>query len=105
MDEIFPNPDPRYNPFDPIPDPSESPPLQRGLGASLQEGTPGSCKGENCNMCRVNPASHKVEEVIFDDDPNPRSWQDFGGQKILARHPSTAYVCRECFHKIMGHGT
>ncbi|WP_439372966.1 hypothetical protein [Bradyrhizobium sp. DASA03120] len=49
---------------------------------------PGSRDGERC-FCG-NPAAHKVEEVIFADDPRP------------IRHPLTSYVCREHFREIMG---
>lgn len=45
------------------------------------------CEGEKC-FCGV-PASHKVEEVIFDDDPSP------------LRHPLTAYICDYHFRQIM----
>lgn len=43
-------------------------------------------KGEKCRICK-KPASHKLEEVIFDDDPN------------IARHSYRAYVC--CIHFIL----
>lgn len=47
------------------------------------------CKGEKCNMCG-SPATHKVGEEVFDDDPrNPG-------------HNLTAYVCCKHFKKIMG---
>lgn len=46
------------------------------------------CKGETCRCGQ--PATHKVEENIFEDDPFPM------------RHPFTAYVCCECFGRIMG---
>ena len=46
------------------------------------------CMGEKC-WCGA-PAAHKVEEVLFPDDPFP------------ARHPFTAYLCREHFRQIMG---
>lgn len=48
-----------------------------------------SCAGEKCRMCGKD-AEHKVEETIFWDDP----YQN--------RHELTAYVCHECFKKIMG---
>ncbi|MGY8665719.1 hypothetical protein Q3C01_25630 [Bradyrhizobium sp. UFLA05-109] len=47
----------------------------------------GSCDGERC-FCG-EPAAHKVEEVVFADDPQP------------IRHPLTSYVCREHFRQIM----
>ncbi len=46
------------------------------------------CDGERC-FCG-QPADHKVEETIFDDDPQP------------IRHPLTAYICHEHFVQIMG---
>jgi len=46
------------------------------------------CEGEECS-CGA-PAEHKVEEVIFYDDPHQQ------------RHPFTAYVCHKCFVHIMG---
>ncbi|MCP3471351.1 hypothetical protein NLM33_13520 [Bradyrhizobium sp. CCGUVB1N3] len=49
---------------------------------------PGSREGERC-FCG-EPAAHKVEEVVFADDPQP------------VRHPLTSYVCREHFREIMG---
>ena len=48
----------------------------------------GYCQGEKC-YCG-DPASHKVEEVIFHDDPLP------------GRHPLTAYVCDVHFRRLMG---
>ena len=74
---------------------------------------PASCRGEKCGICfrkaidnrelilgheipseeldklYIVMASHKVEEHIFDDDPNP------------IRHPLTQYVCCEHFKMIM----
>ncbi len=47
-----------------------------------------TCQGERC-FCGA-PASHKVEEAIAYDDPNPN------------RHPLTSYVCRSHFRAIMG---
>lgn len=49
----------------------------------------GSCKGEVCSVCG-NPATNKLEETIFWDDPNKM------------RHPLTAYVCRDHFRMIVG---
>lgn len=46
------------------------------------------CDGERC-WCS-NPATHKIEEVVFDDDPVPE------------RHPLTSYVCFEHFRQMMG---
>lgn len=47
------------------------------------------CEGERC-YCGA-PAEHKVEEVMFMDDPHRRS-----------RHPFTMYICHEHFVAIMG---
>jgi hypothetical protein len=47
------------------------------------------CIGENCRICG-RPAAHKVEEVIFDDDPD------------VHRHPFTAYLCCRHFAAVMG---
>jgi hypothetical protein len=49
----------------------------------------GCCKGEICSVCG-KPATNKLEETIFYDDPNKM------------RHPLTAYVCREHFRMIVG---
>lgn len=47
-----------------------------------------SCKGE---VCKCNDeATHKIEETIQHDDPEPN------------RHPLTAYVCCDCFKQLMG---
>jgi hypothetical protein len=46
------------------------------------------CEGERCYCGK--PAEHKVEEVIFDDDP------------IQSRHPLTSYICHEHFAGVMG---
>jgi len=46
------------------------------------------CEGEHCYCGK--PAEHKVEEVIFDDDP------------IQSRHPFTTYICHRHFVQIMG---
>jgi hypothetical protein len=48
-----------------------------------------ACRGETCTMCR-EPATHKVGEEIFHDDPMPY------------RHNLTAYICCPCFVKIVG---
>ena len=50
------------------------------------------CVGEVCRICK-SPATHKVEEVIFDDDPNSM------------RHPLVAYVCCAHFSILMGPAT
>ena len=50
-----------------------------------------TCKGEPCSVCG-KPSTKKVEETIFDDDPNP--W----------RHGLSAYLCDEHFKMIMSHG-
>lgn len=47
------------------------------------------CIGEKCRICGKE-ATHKVSEVIFDDDPNP------------FRHEYTSYICREHFKMIFG---
>ena len=49
----------------------------------------GCCEGEKCSVCG-NPATNKLEETIFHDDPYPM------------RHPLTAYVCKEHFRMIVG---
>lgn len=48
----------------------------------------GSCDGERC-FCNM-PAEHKIEEVIFWDDPDQM------------RHPFTTYVCHQHFVQFMG---
>jgi hypothetical protein len=48
----------------------------------------GSCQGEVCSVCG-KPATNKLEETIFWDDPYPN------------RHNLTAYVCREHFDMIV----
>lgn len=48
-----------------------------------------SCGDEKCRICR-SPATHKVDEKIAPDDPNP------------VGHNFTAYVCCEHFRLIMG---
>lgn len=52
---------------------------------------PASSVGERCRLCGAD-ASRKVEEVLFDDDPQP------------IRHPLTAYLCLGCFAGVM-HGS
>lgn len=47
-----------------------------------------SCRGERCSICGKD-ATKKVEETLFDDDPNP------------IRHPVVAYVCEEHFNYVM----
>lgn len=47
-----------------------------------------SCEGELC-YCGA-PASHKVEETLFDDDP------------ARHRHPLTRYICHAHFRLLMG---
>lgn len=47
----------------------------------------GCCEGEHC-YCGM-PATRKVEEVVFHDDPYP------------FRHPKTTYLCQEHFDIIM----
>lgn len=49
-------------------------------------------KGETCSCCQ-QPAAHKIGEEILPDDP------------FQARHNYTAYVCCECFTKILGPAT
>lgn len=49
---------------------------------------PGSREGERCFCGKA--AAHKVEEVVFADDPQP------------IRHPLTSNVCHEHFREIMG---
>ena len=48
-----------------------------------------SCQGEHCAVCH-QPATHKLEEAIQHDDPNP------------IRHELTAYVCCRHFRMIVG---
>jgi hypothetical protein len=47
------------------------------------------CTGRKCDICH-RPAAHKVEEVIFDDDPD------------IHRHPLTTYLCCPHFVAVMG---
>jgi hypothetical protein len=47
------------------------------------------CIGERCRICG-QPAPHKVEEVIFEDDPT------------RPRHPFTTYLCCAHFALVMG---
>lgn len=58
---------------------------------NLSTQIPPTCRGEKCSMCGAQ-AYHKVEEEIMPSDPVP------------FRHPYTAYVCHDCFRKIMGPG-
>ena len=64
----------------------------RDAVASTEKGTAPfvskCCEGEKCH-CGA-PADHKVEEVVFDDDPYP------------ARHPLTSYICDTHFCEVMG---
>ena len=48
------------------------------------------CRDEVCGACGEAAAYHKIEEVVFDDDPNP------------GRHPFTRYLCNDCFFDAMG---
>jgi hypothetical protein len=48
-----------------------------------------SCGMQKCGACGW-PATHKLEETIFHDDPLP------------ARHPLTSYVCCAHFRLIVG---
>lgn len=50
----------------------------------------GCCEGEKC-VCGKG-ATHKVEEAIFHDDPQP------------GRHALTSYICDVCFNHIMHRG-
>lgn len=53
-------------------------------------------------MCGED-AWHKVEEVLFDDDPTAwhKPFEDLDAV-APARHPFTAYVCPAHFRQIMG---
>lgn len=67
---------------------------------------PASCRGEKCS-CGAQ-ARHKVEEVLFTDDPTAFIFCTYACEKPLigpCRHPSTAYLCSKCFGKIMGKTT
>lgn len=61
----------------------------------------GSCVGEHC-FCGA-PASTKVEETIFSDDPCYADDGPAGGlpREFRGRHPLTAYICAEHFGQIM----
>jgi hypothetical protein len=53
------------------------------------------CQGEKCGMCwgqehKLVPATHKVQETLFDDDP------------LKERHELTQYVCDRHFRSIFG---
>jgi hypothetical protein len=56
--------------------------------AEMKLHLPASCGGEKCTVCGEQ-AYHKLEETIFDDDPQPH------------RHPLTAYVCHHHFNMIV----
>lgn len=47
------------------------------------------CEGEKCSVCG-EPATNKLEESIFPDDPHPN------------KHPLTTYVCKEHFRMLVG---
>lgn len=51
-----------------------------------------SCEGEFCTVCR-DPATHKLGEEIMHDDP------------LQNRHNLTAYVCCQCFSRVLGPAT
>ena len=55
---------------------------------TIQRFVSGCCEGERCRC--GNAAEHKVEEVIFYDDPMPH------------RHPLTSYICHQHFVELMG---
>lgn len=63
---------------------------------------PASCKGEHCYCGQ--PAEHKIEEVIFSDDPSnvPIIIGDHMMPSVAMRHPLTRYVCHQHFVEIMG---
>ena len=53
------------------------------------------CKGEKCSLCwkderKLVEATHKIGEIIFDDDPHRN------------RHELTQYICDKHFNRIMG---
>jgi hypothetical protein len=50
-----------------------------------------SCRGERCQMCVANDATHKVGEELLDGAP----------EEYYYRHNLTAYVCCPCFMSIM----
>lgn len=53
-----------------------------------------SCGGQKCHIAGCGkPATHKVGEEMFEDDPRP------------IRHNATAYVCCEHFRMIMGNNS
>lgn len=58
------------------------------------------CVGRKCDICHA-PAKHKVEEVLFDDDPTVKV-EVSPGIFSLARHPLTAYLCDKHFYFVMG---
>ena len=53
-------------------------------------GALGPMEGESCSWHAERASRHKVGEEILFDDPAPE------------RHPLTAYVCCECFVRLMG---
>ena len=58
------------------------------------------CDGEVCRICK-DPATHKVLEVIFDDEPMPKI--NIGGKLVTGgRHEYVAYVCCNCYQLIFG---
>lgn len=72
------------------------------------------CGGEYCTC--GNPATHKVEEAIFRDDLMQRSDEQPTLTELVEaiaqgvqlpyipfrKHPLTAYICCDCFRRIMG---
>lgn len=63
----------------------------------------GCCEGVKCRICEM-PATHKVSEVIFADEPMPIF--NINGKEIPgSRHEYTAYVCCDCFKMIFGEWT
>ena len=63
------------------------------LSAAFGHFVSASCVGTRCDRCGApTQATHKVEEVVFDDAP-PAEQQ---------RHPLTAYLCCDHFRALMG---
>jgi hypothetical protein len=58
------------------------------------------CTGVKCRC--GDPASHKVEEAIFVDDPSQDKSLGRIERAMLQRHPFTQYVCCKCFRALMG---